>query len=156
MINISIKQIQEGILKLELSPISFLRESSTYYWAIDDFFEKGDEGVNKVLKNLKLMLSKWLDIILQNEKKGMFYLPFDFSDEYIGMLKISFSNYNIAKVEYGCTKALTGWEISPSQYKDFNIQPNGYKPISSSFEISTKDFIEDLNTWIKNIDNFSR
>lgn len=154
MINISIRHIQEGIIKLELFPISFSRESSTYYWAIDDFFEKGDDGVNKVLRNLKLMLSKWLDAVLLNEKKGIFYLPFDFSDEYIGILKASFFDNNVTVIEYGNTRTLTGWEILPSQYKDFDIQPNGYISISDSFEISTNDFIEDLNTWIKDIDNF--
>lgn len=154
MISIDIKRVKDGIIKLELSPISFSRESSTYYWAIDEYFQKGDEGVYKVLKNFKLMLSKWLNSILQNKKEGVFYLPFDFSDEYIGMLKVSFFNHDITKVEYGYTQELTGWKISPSQYKKFDIHPNDYNSISSSFEISTNDFIEDLNTWIKDIDSF--
>lgn len=154
MINIDINNIQEGIIKLELSPTSFSIESSTYYWAIDNFFEKEDESSSKILRNLRLMLLKWIDAIVQNkEKRDILYLPFDFADEYMGVLRISFFDDNILNIEYGYTQTTTGWKISPSQYKHFDIQINDFDSISSCVIMSIKDFIENLNICIKNIDS---
>lgn len=155
MINIDINNIHNGIIKLEFLSISFSQESNTYYWAIDEFFEKGDESSSKILRGLRLMLLKWIDAIVQNKEKGdILYLPFDFADEYMGVLRVSFLDENILNIEYGYTQMITGWKISPSQYKHFDIQINDFDSISSSIVMSIKDFIENLNTCIKSIDSF--
>ncbi|PXV58390.1 hypothetical protein CLV62_15015 [Dysgonomonas alginatilytica] len=152
---ININNIHNGNIKLEFPSISFSQESNTYYWAIDESFEKEDESSSKVLRSLRIMLLKWIDAIVQNkEKRDILYLPFDFADEYMGVLRVSFFNENVLNVEYGYTQMTNGWKISPSQYKYFDIQINDFDSISPCIVMSIDDFIESLNICIENIDSF--
>lgn len=149
---INIKDVDKNILFLELRPISFVQKTNTYFWAIDNYFLKGEENLKKVLLNIEIMLKKWIKYLEENNSSNaIVYLPFDFEDEYIGCLKIFFLSKVKIKIEYGYTEKYQGCCISPSQWNNIDYIIDDYDNLSDSFEEDLNDFIKDLNFSINQI-----
>lgn len=102
----------------------------TYYFAIDNNYKKGDESIQKVHDVLVKLLKGWKRKLL--DLSNAVYLPYDFSDEYIGCIEVKKNDENHLKIVIGYTTKYCGYEISPSNF-------------DNSFFISKEDFITDNN-----------
>lgn len=61
----------------------------TYYLALDSSIGKGDEGRTKVRKVLVAILSGVRKLLALAKAPGVVLLPYDFSDEYTGLLELA-------------------------------------------------------------------
>ena len=116
---------QKGSLRLIIGEFLIEEYSSLYYWTIDRSFMPNDESERKALLNVIHVLEDW-QIYLRESKisKNVALLPFDFSDEYLGFLKVDFSKNNNVFVSYCCTRTIKGYSINPSCWRNFLSKDN--------------------------------
>jgi hypothetical protein len=137
-------------LILEIPSASINVIADTYYFALDDSLEDYDE-TKKVFAVLTTMLKQWKLKIENLRHDGICFLPFDFSDQYIGCFK--FKNIkNTMVASYGFTEKITGWMIYPSKLDQFEIGESDYSGISGSFSIERDEFLACLEKCISKFD----
>jgi hypothetical protein len=69
------------------------------------------EAPDKVEKCLKLMISSWVAAIEKAEVSQTIHLPYDFSDQYIGVLRVKINSDNEVSLSSGHTTKYCGYEI---------------------------------------------
>ena len=111
----------------------------------------GDKSINKVTLNIKQLLNCWCDAIRYLKKDEIIFLPFDYSDQYIGCFRIKSLKNDEIIVDYGYTTKYEGWEIRPSQFHNFKINDVDYNIKTDSFQCEKYEFIESINSSINQI-----
>lgn len=138
-------------LLLNLQPINFSQVADTYYFALDNSFRHGDESEEKVILNIKRLLECWLDAVKNLGSSEVSYLPFDFSDQYIGCIRVEGVDANNLSVSYGSTRKFEGSSFRPSQCKQFVLDPSDYDSTTNSFILKRSSFIRNIKSSIKRI-----
>lgn len=127
--------------------------ADTYYLVIDSLLYEKEESFERVLKVLIKLLSDWISQVEGATEKNAIYLPFDFSDQYIGCLKICKLNSSSLYVYYGYTKKMEGHSIRPSNtIPYFLLNDDDFILEIELGETSQSDFIRDLETSIKELE----
>jgi hypothetical protein len=138
-------------LFLEFSSSNFIQVADTYYFALDNFFMEGEESSFKVRQNLKNLLNKWISLIEKMKVNQKIYLPFDFSDEYIGCLRVDKISEFDLQVGYGSTRRFDGTSISPSQIEEFVIDDEVYSSSIDNIKIDKKLLLKNIQESIQDI-----
>lgn len=136
MINVTIDPTIEGghgNLVLKLESIKFSQVADTYYFALDSSFMKGDESEQKVIMNLHNLLKCWFAAVQKLESGDVKFLPFDFSDQYIGCLRVEKLEGDNILVDYGSTRKFEGSSFKPSKCEEFVLSDKDYERSTASF-----------------------
>ena len=98
----------------------------TYYFLLDDFVLRDRENWQKVRVIFHFLLSHWQTKINNLSINKTDYLPFDFSDQYIGCFKLTDISDNQVNIRYGFTTKFNGTTLCPSQVDVFNLEPDEF------------------------------
>ena len=133
-------------LRLFSDEISFSVEADSYYLVLDNNILPSEESYKKAGIVLREMLYSW---ILQLKSLGsgeIILLPLDFSDQYVGCIRIEAIDEGNVLVNYGNTTKVLGYSISPS-LGQIKLNDEAFKVESDSF-LTTK---EELIITLENI-----
>lgn len=97
-----------------------------YYLASDNNLEIEQIEIRIKVSFIKLM-NQWIDRIESLNLNETTYLPFDFSDQYIGCLKVVKLEDNKLSLIYGYTRQFEGWQLSPSNIEKFILNENSFE-----------------------------
>ena len=129
-------------ITIVISVINLHSEVDSYYLCIDSIFMPDQETVYKVEKCLRLMISSWVTTIERVGVNEVVYLPYDFSDQYIGVLKVKKKSNSEIYLGSGHTTRYCGYEIYPS--KDTTLFLNEEEFVDDGEEvILSKDILVD-------------
>lgn len=134
-----------GNLLLSLEPIGFSQVADTYYFALDMSFRKDDESEEKVILNLRNLLRCWFSAVENLEDAGVTYLPFDFSDQYIGCLRVAMRDGQNLLIDYGYTRKFDGSSFNPSHCKAFVLGEKDYSKNTDSFVCARSAVLSGIN-----------
>ena len=110
-------------LVLSLGGRSFRCDS--YYLAIDDTLTLAVDGPGKVPAVLRLLLGHWLAAVGRLADGDTVYLPYDYSDQYVGWLACTRTGDDVA-VARGWSED-GGWDLTPSAPGDLAERPRAFR-----------------------------
>jgi hypothetical protein len=109
--------------------------ADSYYLGLDAGFLAGNESPVKVRLALGILLGEWIRQIGTLGNVGdRCFLPFDFSDEYIGGIRVQMMEGDEVVISYGVTREYGGYAIYPSRLFDVIFD-------DSLFSISSKRYL---------------
>ncbi|MBD2757752.1 hypothetical protein [Spirosoma validum] len=114
----------------------------TYYFVVDYEFLPNEETEEKVKISLKNLLADWENAVKTMAVGETIYLPIDFSDQYIGTLKVFKQIHNLLKISY-CTHYNMAMFPSQMGKVKFSEKTESYNG-SESFGIYMDNFIDEL------------
>lgn len=144
-INISPSGSLHNDLHLIIKAIDFECVADTYYLLLDDNIQWTHDDYKKVNEVLIHILNKWIDKLESLKLGDQCFLPFDFSDQYIGCLCVELIDKTTLKGIYGFTRKITGIHIYPSDIESFTIEINDFESDSRAFSIDQKNLISDIH-----------
>ena len=86
----------------------------SYYLALDGFYDPDNKTSDKIEVVLKQLLNNWILLVKEVKAGHNCYLPFDFSDQYTGWIKVFKESNEDLKLSYGYA-TLEGHRIHPSK-----------------------------------------
>ncbi len=89
--------------------------SSLYYYAIDTHFRQGDETMEKCFESIYSIVDNWKRNITNSLTGEKFYAPFEYEDEYLGILLFELIDDSQIKISFFYTNELSGYSILPSK-----------------------------------------
>jgi hypothetical protein len=138
-------------LLLEIESIGLEKKADTYYLSIEQN-TVGDRAISNALwPNIEKLLTGWIFQVTTLEVQQASYLPFDFSDEYIGCLECKWISAKEVAVRYGYTKEHFGHSVSPSKSKDFKLSAGSFHPTSASVSLKRSLLVDDIERCIKSM-----
>lgn len=143
------KEEQHYDIFISISDIGFSSEVDSYYLCIDPFFMPDQEGPDKVEKCLKLMFGSWILTIEQMEVNQTVYLPYDFSDQYIGALKVQKISPNEISVSSGCTTKYSGFQKYPSKDTLLNLDGEEFESDGNETVLVKDTLISQISNALK-------
>jgi hypothetical protein len=114
---------------------------------LDNSIADSDDEEEKVFAVLTSLFKQWKLKIERLEYGGICFLPFDFSDQYIGCFRFK-NNEDAMVLNYGFTEKITGYMIYPSKLDQFEIDESDYRATSESFSIERDKFLASLEKCI--------
>ncbi len=100
-----------------------VRSGDLYYLGIDprnkDHECSADVGLIRLIDG-------WIETIIASEGKNIFYLPFDFSDEFTRWLGCE-KNGNKITIVFGWAE-VEGWSFSPSEFSEHSRDLKNFQP----------------------------
>ncbi len=154
ILNIDIDNYQGHNDLLLKSDVLALEElADTYYFIIDRHFRPDEETIEKVIMLLIGLLQFWINEIENIGEKKTSYLPFDFSDQYLGCFRIVGSKHNEIDIDYGSTTKYQGWGITISKIDQvkFNILQDEYQRDTETVKVAKTEIIENIRASISNL-----
>lgn len=119
MFRLSLNTIQEPYknIKLQFSAknINETDFADLYYLCLDRLFLKDETLFMKGLLNFVFLLVNWKRKILKTPTSQYAFLPFDFSDGYIGGIYLRRKTEEILEVTYGVSREFKGPSYSPAE-----------------------------------------
>lgn len=114
------------MFKIELSSLEAYRTlkvvlgndsyyADLHYFCLDNTFFGAEQNAPKGFLNFASMIESWKLKIKKIQINKSDYLPFDYSDQYIGFFLISRINEEDIAIQYAITTEYQGWGINPSQ-----------------------------------------
>ena len=100
-----------------------VRTGNLYYLGID---RAGNENEYNPVLGVQRLIDGWIQTIMESTDNRMFYLPFDFSDEFTRWVACQRNGPNIDCV-FGWV-AFEGWSISPSDFREHAFNLKGFQP----------------------------
>lgn len=135
-------------LRLSIAGGKFQQVADSYFFAIDLERTHAQIDREKIRSAVMKLLEGWEVLLQRLGQDTQCYLPFDFSDQYIGCLRVSLKKGSAVTVQYGATTEYDGGGFYPSMVLDFELSaPGSFMPLSEEFETS----IDDLRTSIKEL-----
>lgn len=122
-----------------------------YYFCLDNTFFENDQSLAKGVLNFLAMLENWK---LKIEKLGLSqrdFLPFDYSDQYIGFFIISKISNEEILIQYGYTPDYFGWGTNPSQLYVVDIIDKSYRTDHKEYVIPISQLVQEINGSISTI-----
>lgn len=153
IISVLLKEI-DGLhqdLHLNISTIDFIVVADSYYYILDKSISDNphvEKNKNSIICNT---LNEWRNKIINFKKGNTYFLPFDFSDQYIGCLRLEVINDMVIQTSYGITQKILGMMINPSQLEQFDIDDSDFEKDSESFIINKDDLIFSIEYSIESI-----
>lgn len=140
-----------GDFHLKIDALDLQEVADTYFFAIDHGFMPDIENGRKVIISIRNLLKSWKDGIEKLLIKEHIFLPFDFSDQYLGCLYVQKID-DSCRICYGYTTEDTGVSILPS--KGVVAIENGKFLIkTNTVEIDTVTLLNDIDKSIENLPN---
>ena len=99
------------------------RSGDLYYLGIDP--RNADHNCS-FGTGLRRLIDGWIETILANDDNRIFYLPFDFSDEFTRWLACEKSGSEITIV-FGWAE-VEGWSFSPSEFREHSRDLKAFRP----------------------------
>jgi hypothetical protein len=120
-----------------------VQKCDSYYFALDRNLASEDESQTKVRAVLKRLLEQWLEYVDNSALRDTLYLPYDFSDEYIGCLHCEVAD-SFVSLTNGYL-SIGGYDVFPSDISDL-VRTNSYFTVTdkNSMQIQKQDFIQEL------------
>ena len=120
-----------------------VQRCDSYYFSLDRNLAPEDESSEKVRAVLKHLLEQWLKSVDNSASRDTLYLPYDFSDEYIGCLRCEVTD-SFVSLTNGYL-SIKGYDIFPSDISDL-VRTNAYFTVTDkdSMRIQKRDFIQEL------------
>lgn len=131
-------------LSLIFNELDIVKVADSYYFAIDNQVLPQSESKDKVILILKNLIDGWMKRVLALTVNEITFLPFDFSDQYLGCLMVKQINSVEISVCYGITTSVSGWEISPSIIGDLVISENDFEVTSYTVELNKHAFVSSI------------
>ena len=100
-----------------------VRTGDLYYLGIDPRNKDHDCPLDVGLRRL---IDGWIETIVANDEGQIFYLPFDFSDEFTRWLACEKSGSEITVV-FGWAE-VEGWSFSPSDFSEHSRELKDFRP----------------------------
>jgi hypothetical protein len=113
-----------------------------YYFCTDNYYVKGENYLTKGILNFLLLLHNWKKHLLATPISQSVYLPFDFSDQYLGGLYIVVSDDENIEFGYAVSKEVEGWANSPTQLELMNLQKEKLIFIFEHQQMKKSEFLE--------------
>lgn len=85
-----------------------------FYFAIDQGFLPEEDTYEKVQMSLTNLLHEWIEAIDSLGEGAITYLPFDFSDQYVGALRVQRNGKDVI-IRYAWNRPMGG--MKPSYFK---------------------------------------
>ena len=120
-----------------------IRSGDLYYLGIDPRNKDHNCATDVGLARL---IDGWIDTICGSPERTVFYLPFDFSDEYTRWLACE-KNRNTMTVVFGWAP-VEGWAFSPSEFQEYSQKLDGFQadePVNSQ-TFYTPRFLSNLRS----------
>lgn len=118
----------------------FIVSSPLYYYVIDNKFQKKEESFEKCVDNIQSIINKWISTVLKGQIGACFYFPFEYEDEYIGILKINIIEINLISISYCYSSDIAGYSISPSDFQNVKIDYANFQ-CKNTVKVMLDDFI---------------
>ncbi|PSL18815.1 hypothetical protein [Chitinophaga ginsengisoli] len=134
---------------ITISAINFHSEVDSYYLCIDPLFMPEHETPDKVEKCLRLMIKSWVATIDKMEVDQTVYLPYDFSDQYVGVLGIKMKSDGEVYFSAGHTTRYCGYEISPSRDTALNLKEDEFANDGGEVVLSKDILINQLSSSLR-------
>jgi hypothetical protein len=127
-----------------------VKRCDSYYFALDRVIAPEDESPEKVRVVLKRLLGQWLEYVNNSASGDILYLPYDFSDQYIGCLRCEVADSYVTLIEGYLN--IDGYFIPPSDISDL-VKTKRYFTVSNknSIQIQKQDFVDELKENIKSV-----
>jgi hypothetical protein len=93
-----------------------VRTCDSYYFRLDRNLDPDEEGPEKAKNVLKRLLEQWLEFVEDSWSGEIVFLPYDFSDQYIGCLRCEVQNASVSLTD-GYLE-IPGASIYPSDIED--------------------------------------
>lgn len=123
----------------------------SYYFVLDEGMFPKVETFEKALIVLRKLLTDWQSTVKGMGESESAYLPFDFSDEYIGFFKVMM-NQRVLLVRYGATRKMFGWSVYPSESTPLPIRSEDEAFLEEEVvSISVEDFVAQIERSIQNL-----
>lgn len=140
-------------IELKIPSIEIDRHADGYFLFLDEDINTDADGYEKVVEVLKCILRGWISRINSIKLGGINFLPFDFSDQYIGCLRVEMISRDNLFVSYGYTTKITGVDVNASSLEDFVLENNDFKQRSPLIEISKEQLLRDIQSSLEGLDN---
>lgn len=118
----------------------------SYYLLIDNAFMPDDESNTKTSRCLRHMTACWAERCELAAAEDVLYLAYDFSDQYIGVLKVYVESADTIVLSDGYTTAYHGYDVSPYETPLLPLKVE-------AFESSTHESIIERNEFIRQLKN---
>lgn len=126
-------------LILEMNPINLRVVADTYYFRILDDFEPITDENLRIKHAIALLLGYWMKKVISLDVSDYCYLPFDFSDQYTGCLKVAKIQKGSLNISYGYS-LVEGWSVDPLNPGDYTERVIDFRVTSKEFDIRSDDF----------------
>lgn len=121
-----------------------------YYLASDNNLEIEQIEIKIKVSFVKLM-NQWIDRIESLNLSETTYLPFDFSDQYIGCLKVSKLENDKLSLLYGYTRQFEGWQLPPSNIEKFILNENSFELDWENNTVNKEDLLNAIAVSISDV-----
>lgn len=140
-----------GDLSIVFDELELVEIVDSYYLSIDQYFLPDNIDDDRIGLILKRLIEWWSSQVLKLSDNEMTYLPWDFSDQYLGCFRVKQINKNLLSIGYGFTTSVTGYSITPSRLINSNI----IDLIDEKFEIASKTIELDKQLLLSHIKKIS-
>jgi hypothetical protein len=153
-INYDVSNGHENLF-LEMPEGGIEETADSYYFALDNFFMPNEESTYKVISNIKFLLEGWITILNSIQKNDIAFLPFDYSDEYIGGLIVKqYDDLNVY-ISFGYTTKYTGSGMAPSQFEKIKLNQEDLRGMSPSILKLKSELLNEIQSSIKSISSLA-
>ena len=147
------------MLKIELNSVSahqtisvYLEEKERfvdlYYYCLDYSLIDHEQSIAKGFLNFFLMLENWKVKIRALTPNEITFLPFDYSDQYIGFFLLERLSIDEMTIQYAYTTDYIGANAAPSQLHTINLLDKPYRLIDQQYTYSLTMFLQELESSI--------
>ncbi|MDJ1485057.1 hypothetical protein QNI16_31455 [Cytophagaceae bacterium YF14B1] len=141
MISIKIIEKEDSHKDLQLEIGDFKQIAGSYYFFFDDTTEtEYNETTLRIL--IEKLIKSWKESLSKLQTGDKTYLPFDFSDQYIGCIQCILDPTDRLLIRYGVTTKFTGSGINPSQNHLFSLNESDFTAITETFHYSLSDLLQ--------------
>lgn len=120
MMNIVVSSINE-MIEFQITK-EVIVSSSIYYYCIDNGFNLGDDSFDKGFENVKTNVNSWIDFVRTSNVGEELFAPFEFEDEYVGVLVFKIRDKDKLDISYFVTREIAGYSILPSSSIDSKVK----------------------------------
>lgn len=122
-----------------------------YYYCLDYALLEKEQSISKGWFNFFLMLENWRIKIKRIKINQKDFLPFDYSDQYIGFYIIERISNEEVTVQYASTTEFTGWNAAPSQLYTEDLLSKPYKLFYEVFTFDVAILLQEIEAAIENL-----
>lgn len=138
-------QVSHKDIHIKIPELDINKFVDSYYFAIDIRTLPNEETDEKVIIILNNLLREWIDNIDQLQEGDSAFLPYDFSDQYIGGIKAQRQGYNVI-IRSGWNRQMGG--MNPSDYNKGYLKDEDLILNIASAAVPLEKFINDIKDQI--------
>nr|WP_293837315.1 hypothetical protein [uncultured Arsenicibacter sp.] len=140
---------QEPKVLLKFEGDDDIQYNDLYFYCLDNNFFNDEDGLTKGLLNFISMLINWKEKIRKMIVGDSSFLPFDFSDQYIGFIHLYQYEQECVNVTYCFTINYLGCLINPSTSNSVDLLDAPYKEVGPTYPVKKEELLQDIDSAIK-------